>query len=699
MKDAAEEPYGHPALARSESDIGSASFASSHRLLRRRSGSESTADPPIEQQQQQHRNHTVEGDQLLPEPESLELPERKQPPDAAPSMANTPATRSLGPCSDLRWWALELVALLTSAAALTTLLIVLARFDSRPLLAWTYPYSLNAFVSVCSIFIRTPLAFVVGSCLGYGKWTWFTKRAGLFAAFLAFDQASRGPLGCVCLLWHWETMGAWVTIALVAVDPFLQALVLYEGRSAASDGDVAKISRASGLDAGLMMKSATFPPGGGEFGPGPYRLFPDVALSAAMLMSVVNSSLASQPQPPSLRCATGNCTWPHYSSLGICSSCFDISSQITKEAITATAPGAAAHLSPASYTRYKIAYKAHRELYFVRGDGLADWGKPEYIEPRDRLALSAVFSPRDTFNFARSETMLVAFAFLAPPQAYLNGWVPWEDAAMSGAECALEFCGHVHEARMVNGVLAETAVFGASSFGKVDGSFRPIQPPATDDQQLSGGDNSLAPLELLAYNGEGGREVELLPRYDLQLHLDLGSAGVDLSRTIQPRFNISQRAVTTMVEFLARNSTLDFMRLALAGSQNKNNITAALESAARLITYRIRELDGGTVDGAAEQWAVYVAVRWRYTAFPLAVFACGVVFAAGVVADSRRLGIGAREAGLLTMFLHGLDAESREELLRVHDAKRLRPAGIRVRLRQGDDGLYLRPEPSHNSNP
>lgn len=99
-------------------------------------------------------------------------------------------------------WGLEATGLLITISAFIGLLVVLTRVDGQRLSTWTFPLSVNTVVSILSIILKTPLAFMVGACIGQSKWSWFSKRSGTLSAFVAFDEASRGPLGCLTLLWR-----------------------------------------------------------------------------------------------------------------------------------------------------------------------------------------------------------------------------------------------------------------------------------------------------------------------------------------------------------------------------------------------------------------------------------------------------------------------------------------------------------------
>lgn len=98
-------------------------------------------------------------------------------------------------------WLLEIASLLIAVAAFIALIVILKMVDDQPLSSWIFPFSVNTVVSTLSITMKAPLAYAVGSCLGQGKWTWFKKRPGPLSGFVIFDDASRGPLGCISLLW------------------------------------------------------------------------------------------------------------------------------------------------------------------------------------------------------------------------------------------------------------------------------------------------------------------------------------------------------------------------------------------------------------------------------------------------------------------------------------------------------------------
>lgn len=114
-----------------------------------------------------------------------------------PTQALKPQKREL---PTVRWGG-EIIAGVISVASLIALITILAKQDGQPLSAWTFTFSLNTVASILSTLFKTPLAYLVGSSIDQSKWIWFQGRDGPLSTFASIDEAGRGPLGCISLLW------------------------------------------------------------------------------------------------------------------------------------------------------------------------------------------------------------------------------------------------------------------------------------------------------------------------------------------------------------------------------------------------------------------------------------------------------------------------------------------------------------------
>ncbi|KAK4159869.1 hypothetical protein QBC43DRAFT_326471 [Cladorrhinum sp. PSN259] len=630
--------------------------------------------------------------------------------------------------SRFRTWGLEVGGLLLSTAAFVALVVLLRYVDGKQLNDWNFYFSINTVVSTIAIVMRTPLAFVVGSCIGHSKWSWFKKRPGPLSGFVLFDDASRGPLGSLGLLWwlklkHWSAIGAFVTVALVAVDPIFQALVVYESRPVPilqhNNATMPLVSRASQLDVGQQVEMGNIriviPEVGFKMGTLlTVQPFPDVGMSSTMVTALVNSSLSSQTQPPSLSCGTGNCTYPAYSSLGICSKCFDISSRLVKTSKVGTpsdnpmsffsgSAGGAGPVMQSPYTNYMIPYRAERPLLAQNLDGPRDFGFNNKTgrQAWARIALSAVFQPNETYNFRDSDRLLASFAIIAPPRDYWDNLTEWQDARMQAAECALEFCARVQETKVENGNVAESTLVDPSGFEREPDSFIPID----DNGARRAGDdlravNKYFGKSLNMFNYTAWRDpaemrqfsyliAYVVKRTDLQLRLKEEVArSLNASDSIQTTFNITQASITTMINHLAKSYTLESMTLALMDS---HNITTTFEQAAERLTFRMREISGATVAGKESHTVTFIRVQWVFGIFPVVVFAFGLIYSLRSAWESHSLGLGALKTDLLAALLHGLDSETRN-MMRERKSMGLSPEKISVRLKDGHGGSYLRAE-------
>ena len=132
-------------------------------------------------------------------------------------------------------------------------------------------------------------------------------------------MASRGPRGSLQLMlairdYHIvASIGAFVTVTALAIDPFTQQTLRYYSCSMPSQGVNATIPRTSAYDLVGIREVST------------------VNTLDAGMQSAINSGLYNPTMGKivNFKCSTGNCTFPQtYQSIGYCSQCTNISVQI-----------------------------------------------------------------------------------------------------------------------------------------------------------------------------------------------------------------------------------------------------------------------------------------------------------------------------------------------------------------------------------
>lgn len=133
-------------------------------------------------------------------------------------------------------WIWELLSLLVCVSCVGAIIIILLRYDNRPLPNWAFGLTINGVISVLAGIAKASMILPVAECISQLKWHWFwngSPRALMDFQFL--DAASRGPRGCLILLfrprqWSTSSVGAITTIAALLMEPSLQFIPSYPSR-------------------------------------------------------------------------------------------------------------------------------------------------------------------------------------------------------------------------------------------------------------------------------------------------------------------------------------------------------------------------------------------------------------------------------------------------------------------------------------
>ncbi|CAO2658212.1 Nn.00g059350.m01.CDS01 [Neocucurbitaria sp. VM-36] len=255
---------------------------------------------------------------------------------------HTVAEESIPPASDAKaarrrstsmWhdsWVPELVSFSLAMLSLLAIVILLVIHKNKPLPKWPKMITINSLLAVFSTLLKMGLALPLSQGIGQKKWQWF-RQSRTLADVENLDAASRGPLGSVLLFFrgagHLMTyVGAFLTILTLLLDPFVQQLVHYNVCLEPKPHSIATIARTNFYAHYNYIK-------------GPVWNEPIEAIFAAIIRGAVNPS--DDPASYILtQCNTGNCTFSSptntlsngatYSSVGLCSSCADISDQIQR---------------------------------------------------------------------------------------------------------------------------------------------------------------------------------------------------------------------------------------------------------------------------------------------------------------------------------------------------------------------------------
>ncbi|KAF2449114.1 hypothetical protein P171DRAFT_342669, partial [Karstenula rhodostoma CBS 690.94] len=227
----------------------------------------------------------------------------------------------------LRRWSLELACWTVSAVCMGSTIGILAYMKDQPLSRC--PSGLTAITVLAKIAAAT-LIIPTSEAIGQLKWNWFQGPASKEMIDLdIFDKASRGgPWGSMMLLLRTKgkslaAVGAILTILMLAIDTFFQQVVeLPEVWVLQGKAFVPVVTQ-------LKRESPRAWMAGVE------NLQDDLSLRVLLDKFFVGNG--SRPMPAGegfqaeipVSCSTGNCAWPMYHTLGVCSACTDVSPLIS----------------------------------------------------------------------------------------------------------------------------------------------------------------------------------------------------------------------------------------------------------------------------------------------------------------------------------------------------------------------------------
>lgn len=219
-------------------------------------------------------------------------------------------------------WIWETLSLLLSISCITAVLTLLLFYNNKPIPTWRF-LTLNTAISILAVVAKSALLVPVAEVISQQKWYWFWgDDARPLSDFQRHDAASRGPWGSFVLLlrprtWHLVSVGALVTVLALGMEPALQQVQTYAVRTVESVAQ-ASISRvANYTDLSQDGTESALPILG-------------TSVRGAVYSGLYSSSSSdSNSDRISATCPTGNCTWPAYSSLEVCSECQNLTMQLT----------------------------------------------------------------------------------------------------------------------------------------------------------------------------------------------------------------------------------------------------------------------------------------------------------------------------------------------------------------------------------
>jgi hypothetical protein len=384
---------------------------------------------------------------------------------------------------------------------------------------------------------------------------------------------------------------------MLAIGPFIQQIIIFEGHT--------PIVAAATIPVALNYTQQDVV--GGDV---------DLNVKAAVYRGAFNPAPISTEVVPS--CPTGNCTWPSYRSLAVCSACANITDEVR------LSEDGTICMLPNGFTLNITLFSPSDDEFSVYQYGMNVTNG--YTNGADSLPSPMAFKNNGT-------VLLDMFAIS------LN---PFTLSSCLANECMLQFCVKTFNATVRNGYFQEQELHHVGGQG-----------------QTISGDSDYEDFEQDQVFRVDGQTID------------------DLAFWLSEEFIGN---VSTVLDFenAYTNDVMQSIFQALTGAYTSDQDTEAFvpdlrplfDNVADALTTTIRNdfismvgtSPEGKARGIAERYDAYIHVRWAWIILPAVLQVSVLVFLFLVIWDTHRSGMDAYKGGVLSILFHGIDEDSRQQM-------------------------------------
>ncbi|KAK9357251.1 hypothetical protein V1504DRAFT_481897 [Lipomyces starkeyi] len=390
------------------------------------------------------------------------------------------------------------------------------------------------------------------------KWSWFRDKHRL-SDFVLLNSVSQSVAG-----------GEWFCFTFcqsLAIGPFAQQVVSINSRTVPSE---------SPGSIQICTSTETYLDYAEGAGPG-LNLVP-LNTIGAIYEGIFQSQSRNSSVTPA--CASGNCTFRDYQSLGFCSQCADISSEVTHEGVC----------DPSAI--------GFPNCTFSLPNGLA----LGMLDSSTIIATSGLNLLQVDVNELPN---IVKFTALTSPGLYGS------PADVKAAECALYFCVITYHSEVIAGQLTENITSTATSSNKAD-YWTTESVAATPGTCIVNGTEKIPPY----HDGDGCTYI-----------ID-GLSGMAMANTLSPLLSGSGT-----LQVINRPQWSSNTIQAIDNLDNINNVFTSLSTA--LTAHARTQVCAGSANGTVWIEESYIHVQWSWMIFPAALVGLNAVFFFLTMAKTR----------------------------------------------------------------
>lgn len=362
----------------------------------------------------------------------------------------------------------------------------------------------------------------------------------------------------------------------------------------------------------------------------------------------------------SFNCPTGNCTWPAFESLAVCSRCADLTDSLQEIVtdgrlyINLEADNGAASITRDGGTAFRLA----NGLYIDNQNGWAygevNDGASDDIFGAVMMTTFGTGNVSETVSMQDLDTLIWSASMIRVSADPTNTSAVWPNLPRAATECAIFYCVNSYETAVINGTLRETS-------DRVANVTR-----LSDSWQVQGQNADLlneTMRDSLAFNSY----FSVLARSDLTLQspatgdkFNVSQAAVDsVSSHFQSAFastlrtfNVTQDDTTPVVSgrlngFYMNSSQVQYSPGVMQALFSSADLNATFASMATSMSNAVRtrtgtDEDTSSVDGSRGDLVTFYRIAWPWISLHCLVVVAGLVFLVVTVWENQaRRGVAA----------------------------------------------------------
>jgi hypothetical protein len=379
-------------------------------------------------------------------------------------------------------------------------------------------------------------------------------------------------------------------------------------------------------------------------------------------------------------CPTGNCTFPTFQSLAVCSSCEDLTHTIKRTCYNGTYE---MNLGDPNSTVYKRLYC---ELFLPNGLKVNISGVGNNIY--GAFASSGYLPP---VGQPKMGNTILNFSRIRGPVQDRYGNVTQSPRA---DQCSLHWCVNTYQSRVNNGHIYENITHSWHSHTTEYWSDRPVMngrklvlvPPATSEQHSN---NSNFTVAFLATNGLSSWLAEKSTTSNSQaVSVEKGSLSWGPDKSV----NSSSNSADMLRVFRDSEVPTLFANMAKSMTRNIRSVNSSQQTMFDGLDGFLNPITGvGPANGTAQTLQVYISVRWPWLTFSASLVAAAIVLLAVTVINTARRDISGWKSSPLPILLQALEESESDSLRPTRDIVEMEKlaSSINVELRDAESGFKL----------